>query len=260
MKACNELADLLPVTSKTTSKGMIPTVAAAALHEQMEIGNRLGDWTRRVIKNLGLILGLDYVKVTNLKSADLRLSSGHGGARKSVEYHFTLDTAKRIAVADRGAFGRAVWDYLMAAEKLAAEHAADLLAVETKRLSLRLEGPTHNRRAALHLKYARQQAGKESQARHYCNEASMVDAIVLGQHPKAWKRAQGLPDTAPVREHMTPEQLEILAELETTNAELMLYGTPACPDARQLDYQERKRRLAVMAPHIRRVLHGEGLE
>lgn len=218
---------------------MIPTVNARDLHTGLEVSARFRDWMPRTIKGLGLVENVDYLKVKESREFRENLRETDKGGRARIEYHLTLSTAQRIAVGTNTGIGRALWDYLKDVEAIAHREAAELAAQAQRRLIARADGKAANLGMNEALKAHREGLGKGTKAHIYSNEAGMIDAIVLGMSPKAWKREQGLPDAAPVRDHMNADQLELLRHLEQRNANFMNWGVTGVDDG-PLEYDSRK--------------------
>lgn len=236
----------MAILATTTQDGGIKTVNARDLHEALGVSTVFANWVKRTIKALALVENVDYLK---LKPGDVRLpnleSKGRGGSNL-IEYHLTLSAGQRIAVSGNTEIGRALWDYLKELEAIAHRVAAELAVQAQRRLIARVDGKAANLGMNEALKAHREGLGKGTKAHIYSNEAGMIDAIVLGMSPKAWKREQGLPDAAPVRDHMSADQLELLRFLEERNAKFMNWGIsgvlkPGQPfEDTELDYESRK--------------------
>ncbi|MBI5917772.1 MAG: antA/AntB antirepressor family protein [Nitrosomonadales bacterium] len=102
---------------------------ARDLHKKLEVETRFNDWIERRIQEYGFVEGEDYLinlsnrsggKKTKGKQLDYsNLSNqveGHGGDRRSRDYHLTLDMAKELAMVENNAQGRMVRRYFIQAE------------------------------------------------------------------------------------------------------------------------------------------------
>lgn len=69
---------------------------------------------------------------------------------------------------------------------------------------------------------------------HYSNEFDMINRIVLGMSSKQFRLQHGIPKDAPIRDYLTPQQIDAVQKLQSFDAYL----------ARVMDdYRERKRLL-----------------
>lgn len=236
------------VSILTTSTGQgegIPTVNARDLHAGLGVKTQFRDWVRRTIKALGLVEGVDFIH-PELRS---NLSENTGRGRRAKAYHLTLSAAQRIAVSSNTDVGRALWDYLKEAEEIARRESAELLKQAQRRLVARVSGKELNGALNDAVKRVREKQGKKAAAFHFSNEATMVDTIALGQHPKAWKAERGIAPADGVRNHMNADTLDLVAFLERTNANMM---TTSANYDQYPDFATRKMALITLAGYWRR--------
>lgn len=232
------------LTAQTSKDESIPTVNARDLHGALGVKTNFRDWVKRTIKALGLVEGVDFIR-PDLRP-DLSVNTGRG--RRAKEYHLTLSAAQRIAVSGNTDTGKAIWDYLKEVEAIAKREAAELSALAAKRMIARVTGKPVNLTMNASLERHRHALGKPCRSTTFSNEASMLDTIVLGMHPKKWKEQNGIAPADSVRNHMSAEQLELLAHLEDNNAKMMDWGVcglceegqPLTGPAPVLDYESRK--------------------
>jgi Rha family phage regulatory protein len=55
---------------------------------------------------------------------------------------------------------------------------------------------------------------------HYSNEFDMINRIVLGMPSKRFRLQHGLPKDAPIRDHLTPQQVDAVQKLQSFDAHL----------------------------------------
>lgn len=72
---------------------------------------------------------------------------------------------------------------------------------------------------------------EEPKPYHYSNEVDMINRLVLGMSAKQFRLANNLPKDTPIRDHITPRQLELIQKLQKLDEGFVV----AIPD-----YQERK--------------------
>ncbi len=86
------------------------TVSARRIHELLEVKADFSDWFKYHAKNMRLVEGVHYTKVTykDRHSDDnigltnsLNLKSGRGGDRKSIEYIIPVRIAEHMAMASQ---------------------------------------------------------------------------------------------------------------------------------------------------------------
>lgn len=86
------------------------TVNGRELHKNLEVGKNYSDWIKSQIKRLELIENEDYIKYRTP-------SRGSVNYNELVEYNFTIDNAKHIAMISLTNKGREVRQYFINAEK-----------------------------------------------------------------------------------------------------------------------------------------------
>lgn len=82
-----------------------------------------------------------------------------------------------------------------------------------------------------------ERTGDTQHGHAYSNECTFISRLVLGMHPPVWARKNGIPSKK-VRDHMSADQLALLAYLESRNCALLDMDMPT---------PERKERLTELA-------------
>lgn len=82
-----------------------------------------------------------------------------------------------------------------------------------------------------------ERTGDTQHGHAYNNECTFIARLVLGMHPPVWAKKNGIPSKK-VRDHMTADQLALLAYLESRNCALLDMDMPT---------PERKERLTELA-------------
>lgn len=83
-------------------------VSARELHEALEVKTRFNDWiVRKMVASPYFIENEDFTRLLNFERA----------GQKALEYALTLDTAKKISMAESTDKGNEVRDYFIACEK-----------------------------------------------------------------------------------------------------------------------------------------------
>lgn len=121
---CNvqsKTGDLLPVFSGSLGGDQVKLVDARALHVFMQVRRDFATWIKARIRKFGFVVGEDYLIAKSgeqLDSPDLvNQVSRHGGDRRSIDYHLTLDMAKELAMVENNERGRQARRYFIECEK-----------------------------------------------------------------------------------------------------------------------------------------------
>ncbi|WP_280564838.1 KilA-N domain-containing protein [Chromohalobacter sp. 48-RD10] len=85
------------------------------------------------------------------------------------------------------------------------------------------------------VKYSRLDQGKVVKHYHFSNEYDLVNRIVLGCSSKQYRERHGIPSGQPVRDHLTPGEIETIAHLQNVDTGLIEAG---------LTFEQRKQRLS----------------
>ena len=123
---------LIPVFTGTLSNSTVRLCDARALHAFMHVKRDFSNWIKGRIRKFGFVEGVDFTTVKNLNSPDLvsekldspnRANQVHGGDRKSIDYHLTLDMAKELSMVENNDMGRQARRYFIACEAAALDPA-----------------------------------------------------------------------------------------------------------------------------------------
>lgn len=91
----------------------VNAVSARDLHEKLGVKTKVTDWIKRRIEESILVEGEDYILVSQNRET-------RSGGTVVHDYHLTLDAAKHIAMLERTEIGKAIRQYLIDIEELAA--------------------------------------------------------------------------------------------------------------------------------------------
>lgn len=83
-------------------------ISAQLLHRKLKSGYQFADWVKKRISEYGFEEGQDYFSE---KSEKL------GVGRKAIDYLFTIDTAKELAMLEKNEIGRSIRRYFIQKEK-----------------------------------------------------------------------------------------------------------------------------------------------
>lgn len=106
--------ELIKIESRSVGEGEIPTVDARELHLKVESKQQFADWIKaRVVGSPYFQENQDYVLLHNVMKQTCR------GGHNRIDYALTLDTAKKVAMAEQTPVGNKIRDYFLACEKKA---------------------------------------------------------------------------------------------------------------------------------------------
>ena len=110
-KAMGGSGELIPILTQ----GDDLLVNARDLHSFLKVGKDFSNWIKGKIHVYGFKEHQDYTCI--FYSPVLANQNTHGGDRRSIEYHLTLDMAKELAMVERNAMGRTVRQYFIEVER-----------------------------------------------------------------------------------------------------------------------------------------------
>ena len=229
----NVFSDLIPVITGQIGGRESNIVSAKALHKTLGVGRDFTNWIKGRIGQYGFIAGEDYALVESL-SAPKRASAK---SRQQLEHDYliTTNTAKELAMVERTEQGRAIRKYFIQCEEALQRSVPEIAARYRQQLKARISAASNFKPMCQALDAARAEQGKETLHRHYSNESNMISRIALGGvTANQWAQMNGHPKDR-ARDHMTAEQLEHLAYLESTNITLIDMG---------MEYHDRKSELS----------------
>lgn len=86
-------------------------ISAKLLHRKLKSGYQFADWIKRRISEYGFENGVDFF------SEKTEIKNQRGGDKRSVDYLFTIDTAKELAMLEKNEVGRQIRRYFIQKEK-----------------------------------------------------------------------------------------------------------------------------------------------
>ena len=219
----NELFNLKPVD---IAGNQIRAVDARELHTFLSVGRDFSNWIKDRIE-LGLFVeGKDYVVFANF-------GENPQGGRPAKEYGLSISMAKELSMLERNKQGKLARQYFIECEER-----LTAIAPEQHQMALnnwrkaRIETRDYQKIMCAALALSRARQGKDTNANHYTNEANMLYVLLLGTTAKKWLLSEGL--AGELRQHLSADQLELLAYLERTNIALIELD---------MSYQQRKEKL-----------------
>jgi len=107
---------LIPVTEGTIQGRAQPLCDARNLHAFLEVRQIFAIWIKQRIAKYGFVEGVDF---TSFDFSKKKNQTGHGGDRRAVEYHLTIDMAKQLAMVQNNERGRQARLYFIECERIA---------------------------------------------------------------------------------------------------------------------------------------------
>lgn len=104
---------MLQITKLKSTNQEINAVSARELHLKLELKTQFNDWVKQFLDEF--IEGTDFI-IDTVKTIDVQ-NDGHRVTRNSVNYFFSIDMAKQIAMLTRTAKGKEIRLYFIECEK-----------------------------------------------------------------------------------------------------------------------------------------------
>ena len=100
--------ELIPIIQSKTNELLVD---GRLLHERLGVKWRFSDWVKNRIIEYGFEENKDFTVTVNSEAVR------KGGGHNKMHYHFTIDTAKELAMVERNETGRMFRKYFIEAEK-----------------------------------------------------------------------------------------------------------------------------------------------
>jgi len=209
-------------------------VDARTLHQELKVGKDFTTWIKGKIKKYEFINGEDY-KLDSPKRGNQ--NSSHGGDRKSKTYSLTLDMAKELSMVENNKIGRISRKYFIAIDK----------AFKARRLwNLdRWETLEHykNYRKIINLSKKELAPTMPDWCKKFGNqgvfmgEANLLNEVIIGMSASDYRFKHCLDKEEPIRNHFNNFELQMVAELEKYDTDLLRLQE-------MYDYESRRKLLA----------------
>ncbi|WP_409361591.1 antA/AntB antirepressor family protein [Bartonella heixiaziensis] len=111
------MSNLITISESTVNNTRVQTVNARELHAFLEIGKDFSTWIKDRIHQYEFEEGNDFIKTQDLRSP--KFGSVKSRAVVAIDYHFTLDMAKELAMVERNEKGKQARQYFIECERCA---------------------------------------------------------------------------------------------------------------------------------------------
>lgn len=228
IKIIMDYQKLLPVLQQEDGSW----IDARTLHKELGVKKKFADWIKIRIDKYEFIeiddYKLDFPKKGNQNS--------HGGDRKSLHYSLTLDMAKELSMVENNKIGRISRKYFIAIDK--AFKARRLWNID------RWETLEHYKNYRKIINLSKKElmptmpdwCKKRGDQGIFMGEANLLNEVIIGMSASDYRFKHCLPKNEPVRNHFNNFELQIIAELEKFDTDLIRLQE-------MYDYEERKKLL-----------------
>lgn len=219
--------EIVPMYMGNIDGKSVAVTDARNLHKFLGNKEVFASWIKQRIEQYGFVEHVDY---------ETYLENSKKG-RPRIEYRISSDMAKEISMVERTERGKEARQYFIDCEErlhriAPQEQEAALINWREKRVTVRDE----HKIMSEFMKGYIQRTGDKQYGHAYSNECTFLTRLVLGMHPPSWAKKNGI--TGKVRDHMSTQQLDLLAYLE--NRDCALLDMDICT-------VERKQRLTALA-------------
>lgn len=215
----NTFDNLIPVVNNNIDGKEIQTVSSRKLHSFLKVGRDYTSWIKGRIKQYGFIENIDYIVVENLSTP----KRGSAKFRQQIEHDYivSLNMGKELSMVERNDQGKLARQYFIECEErlrriAPEEHEA---AIQNWRKN-RVAACEDHKNMADAMKGYIERTGDNQHGFAYSNECTYLNSLVLGIHPRVWAKQKGI-HVKQVRDHMSIDQLALLAYLESRNCALL---------------------------------------
>ncbi|WP_199714589.1 antA/AntB antirepressor family protein [Roseburia sp. 1XD42-69] len=223
-----EYQKLLPVLQQEDGSW----IDARTLHKELKVGKVFGAWIAGRIDKYEFIENEDY-KVCFPKRESKKGSGGHN----TKDYSLTLDMAKELSMVENNKIGRISRKYFIAIDK--AFKARRLWNID------RWETLEHYKNYRKIINLSKKElmptmpdwCKKRGDQGVFMGEANLLNEIIIGMSASDYRFKYCLPKDEPVRNHFNNFELQMVAELEKFDTDLIRLQE-------MYDYEERRKLLA----------------
>ncbi len=208
-------------------------IDARTLHKELKVGKDFTTWIKGRISKYEFVENEDY-KLDSPKRVN---QNSHGGDRKSKIYSLTLDMAKELSMVENNKIGRISRKYFISIDK--AFKARRLWNID------RWETLEHYKNYRKIINLSKKElmptmpdwCKKRGDQGVFMGEANLLNEIIIGMSASDYRFKHCLPKDEPVRNHFNNFELQMVAELEKFDTDLIRLQE-------MYDYEERRKLLA----------------
>lgn len=205
-------------------------IDARMLHKELKVGKDFTTWIK------GRINKYEFVKNEDYKFSPKRGKTSKQGGRPTADYSLTLDMAKELSMVENNKIGRISRKYFIAIDKaFKARRSWNIDRWET------LEH-YKNYRKIINLSKKELMptmpdwCKKRGDQGVFMGEANLLNEIIIGMSASDYRFKHCLPKDEPVRNHFNNFELQMVAELEKFDTDLIRLQE-------MYDYEERRKLL-----------------
>lgn len=208
-------------------------IDARTLHNELKVGKDFATWIKGRISKYEFVENDDY-KLDSPKRVN---QNSHGGDRKSKIYSLTLDMAKELSMVENNKIGRISRKYFIAIDK--AFKARRLWNID------RWETLEHYKNYRKIINLSKKElmptmpdwCKKRGDQGIFMGEVNLLNEIIIGMSASDYRFKHCLPKNDPVRNHFNNFELQMVAELEKFDTDLIRLQE-------MYDYETRRKLLA----------------
>lgn len=208
-------------------------IDARTLHKELKVGKVFANWIKDRINKYEFVENEDF----KLDLPNLANQKSHGGDRKTKYYSLTLDMAKELSMVENNKIGRISRKYFIAIDK--AFKARRLWNID------RWETLEHYKNYRKIINLSKKElmptmpdwCKKRGDQGVFMGEANLLNEIIIGMSASDYRFKYCLPKDEPVRNHFNNFELQMVAELEKFDTDLIRLQE-------MYDYEERRKLLA----------------
>lgn len=202
-------------------------IDARMLHKELKVGKDFTNWIK------GRISKYEFVENEDYKFSPKRAKTSKQGGRPSNEYSLTLDMAKELSMVENNKIGRISRKYFIAIDK--AFKARRLWNID------RWETLEHYKNYRKIINLSKKElmptmpdwCKKRGDQGIFMGEANLLNEIIIGMSASDYRFKHCLPKDEPVRNHFNNFELQMVAELEKFDTDLIRLQE-------MYDYEERR--------------------
>lgn len=190
-------------------------IDARTLHKELKVGKVFANWIK------GKIAKYEFTENDDYKFLPKRAKTSRQGGRPTDDYSLTLDMAKELSMVENNKIGRISRKYFIAIDK--AFKARRLWNID------RWETLEHYKNYRKIINLSKKElmptmpdwCKKRGDQGVFMGEANLLNEVIIGMSASDYRFKHCLPKNAPVRNYFTNYELQMVAELEKFDTDLI---------------------------------------